>query len=69
MINLDYLIKASNNSVGKQDFFIDFFTTLAGTKQLQQQIEAGLSEKDIRASWAEGLSKFKATRSNYLIYD
>jgi len=68
MINLSYLISAYNNSVGKQEFFSDFFTKLAGTKQLQQQIEDGMSEKDIKASWAKGLSEFKIMRRQYLIY-
>jgi len=69
IINLDFLIRAKNNSIGKQEFFNDFFTKLAGTKQLQQQIEDGLSEKDIRASWAKGLSNFKTMRAKYLIYN
>lgn len=68
-INLDYLIRAYNSSENKKEFFIDFFTTLAGTKQLQQQIEAGISEKDIRASWTKGLSDFKTMSDKYLIYE
>ncbi|MBR9846252.1 MAG: DUF1343 domain-containing protein, partial [Algicola sp.] len=68
-IHLSYLIRAYHNSVGKQEFFNDFFIKLAGTSTLQQQIEAGLSEAEIRNSWSEGLSKFKDMRSNYLIYD
>ncbi|WP_241478962.1 exo-beta-N-acetylmuramidase NamZ family protein [Psychroserpens jangbogonensis] len=69
MLNLDYLIRAYNNSVGKQKFFNDFFTKLAGTKQLQQQIENGISENDIKASWEKGHAEFKTMRSKYLIYD
>lgn len=68
-LNLDYIIRAYNNSVGKQEFFIDFFTTLAGTTQLQRQIEEGLPEEDIRKSWMDGLSEFKKMRRMYLIYD
>ena len=68
-INLDYLIRAYQNSVGKQKFFNDFFIKLAGTTQLQQQITEGLSEVEIRNSWSEGLSEFKKTRRKYLIYD
>ncbi|WP_299336946.1 DUF1343 domain-containing protein [uncultured Psychroserpens sp.] len=67
-IDLSYLIKAYQNSIDKKVFFIDYFTTLAGTKALQQQIENGISEQEIRESWAEGLSAFKATRAKYLIY-
>jgi hypothetical protein len=36
-----------------------FFTKLAGTRKLQQQIEDGKSEADIRESWETGLEKFK----------
>jgi uncharacterized protein YbbC (DUF1343 family) len=68
-LSLDYLIRAYNNSVGKQKFFSAFFTKLAGTTQLQQQIEDGLSEEKIRESWSKGISEFKVMREKYLIYD
>ena len=35
---------------------------LAGTKKLQQQIESGVSEKDIRESWKKDLEAFKIMR-------
>ena len=68
-LDLGYLIRAYQNSIDKKVFFNDYFTTLAGTKSLQSQIEAGMSEEDIRATWAKGLEAFKTTRSKYLIYD
>ncbi|WP_425077581.1 exo-beta-N-acetylmuramidase NamZ family protein [Psychroserpens sp. S379A] len=68
-IHLDYLIKAYQNTKDKHEFFIDYFTTLAGTTKLQEQIENGVSEKDIRASWAKGLLEFKSMRAKYLIYN
>ena len=43
-------------------------TKLAGTKQLQQQIEAGTSEKEIRKGWEKGLNDFRKMREKYLIY-
>ncbi len=46
-----------------------FFTKLAGTKKLQQQIEAGISETEIRKSWKNGLTDFRAMRKPYLIYN
>ena len=42
--------------------------TFTGTKKLQQQIEAGTSEADIRKSWEKGLKDFKEMRKKYLIY-
>ncbi len=46
-----------------------FFSKLAGTDKLQQQIEAGLSEAEIKATWQEGLEAFRKTRAKYLIYE
>ena len=50
-------------------FFNDYFRRLAGTDELQKQIEKGLSEQEIRASWEADLTAFKAKRTNYLIYN
>jgi len=67
-INLEWLIEAYNNTEDKDEFFNAFFTKLAGTKQLQKQIEKGLSAEEIRASWQEGLDQFRTKREKYLIY-
>ena len=37
-------------------------------RQQQQQIESGISERDIRKSWEDGLIVFKEMRKKYLIY-
>ena len=49
-------------------FFNSFFNLLAGTDKLAEQIMAGKSEEQIRASWAPGLYQFKQVRSKYLLY-
>ncbi|BDU25244.1 DUF1343 domain-containing protein [Flavobacterium sp. GSB-24] len=67
-LELKWLLKAYQNTTDKSKFFIPFFTKLAGTKKLQQQIEAGVSEKDIRDSWKKGLEDFKTMRKAYLLY-
>lgn len=67
-LNLNWLISAYNNTKNKTTFFNNFFTKLAGTKKLQQQIEAGLTETEIKTTWQKGLETFKKTRNNYLIY-
>lgn len=67
-LELKWLIKAYSATEDKSKFFIPFFTKLAGTTKLQQQIEKGISEDEIRKSWEPGLAKFKATRKKYLIY-
>jgi uncharacterized protein YbbC (DUF1343 family) len=68
-INLSYLIKAYKNSIDKKIFFNDFFTNLAGTKALRMQIESGISEKEIKETWVDGLKKFRTVRAKYLIYE
>lgn len=68
-LELKWLIKAYTETSDKTKFFTSFFTKLAGTKQLQQQIEAGTSETEIRKSWEKGLADFKVMRKKYLIYN
>lgn len=67
-LNLSWLLKAYKQSP-KKEFFNDFFTKLAGTKKLQQQIEEELSEEEIKASWQQGLDNFKKIREQYLLYE
>ncbi|GAA4933088.1 DUF1343 domain-containing protein [Algibacter agarivorans] len=67
-LNLKWLIEAFQNTSNQSDFFNSFFTKLAGTKQLQKQIELGLTEKEIQATWKNGLENFKKIRTQYLIY-
>ena len=67
-LELKYLITAYQNTTDKSKFFNSFFTKLAGTKKLQQQIEMGLTEDEIRATWEIDLNKFQKTRAKYLLY-
>lgn len=66
-LNLSWLIKSYKKSV-KKEFFTVFFTKLAGTKKLQQQIEKGISEEEIKKSWKKDLENFKKIREKYLLY-
>ena len=66
-LDLSYLVKAYKNNSSKV-FFNPFFTTLAGTEKLQQQIEQGMSVNEIRSTWTEGLRKFRIVREKYLLY-
>ncbi|MDX1271889.1 DUF1343 domain-containing protein [Bizionia paragorgiae] len=70
-LNLSYLINAYNNTKDKSAFFISngFFTKLAGTKKLQEQIESGLTEAQIKATWKSGLEAFEKLRQQYFIYN
>ncbi|MEZ0183092.1 exo-beta-N-acetylmuramidase NamZ domain-containing protein [Flavobacterium oncorhynchi] len=67
-LELKWLLKAYQNTSDKTKFFNPFFTKLAGTKKLQQQIESGASEDTIRKSWVKDLEAFKKMRMKYLIY-
>ena len=55
----------------KTGFFFqqsNFFEKLAGNGDLRRQIEAGMSEEEIRATWQPALDEFKKIREKYLIY-
>ncbi len=67
-LNLEWLIEAYKHTSDKDKFFNQFFTKLAGTKDLQLQIESGKREEEIKGSWANGLEQYKKMRSNYLLY-
>ena len=67
-LNLAWIIEAHNQLKDKGNFFNNFFVKLSGTKELQRQIEEGLSEEEIRDSWKEGLDKYKEIRAKYLLY-
>ncbi|MBQ8761228.1 MAG: DUF1343 domain-containing protein [Bacteroidales bacterium] len=67
-INLSWLIKAYNQLKDNEKFFNNFFIKLAGTDELRKQIELGLSEDEIRASWKEDLDNYKKIRAKYLLY-
>jgi uncharacterized protein YbbC (DUF1343 family) len=67
-LELKWLLKSYAETADKTKFFNPFFTKLTGTKKLQQQIENGVSEAEIRQSWEKGLQDFKKMRLQYLIY-
>ncbi|UZH56018.1 DUF1343 domain-containing protein [Salinimicrobium tongyeongense] len=67
-LNLEWLIEAYNHSSQKEEFFNAFFTKLAGTQELQKQIEKGMSAEEIRETWKPGLEDFKIVREKYLLY-
>ncbi len=70
-IELKWLLKfyeAHNNNKKETPFFNAFFTKLAGTKRLQEQIENKVSISEIRNSWQKDISVFKLIRKKYLLY-
>ena len=68
-VTLVWLIDAYKNaSVKTRVFNTTGFTRHAGNEDLQKQIEAGLTEEEIKATWQADLEKFKKIRAKYLIY-
>jgi uncharacterized protein YbbC (DUF1343 family) len=65
---LFWLIELYNEMHDKVRFFNPFFSRLAGTDKLQKQIEDGLDEAQIRASWGPDIEKYKLIRKKYLLY-
>lgn len=69
-LEIKWLIKAYQTTADKSKFFDKRkFAIRAGNEKLQQQIEAGISEEEIRNSWKAGLQNFKKMRKQYLIYN
>lgn len=67
-IDLSFIISSYNELHMKTDFFNSYFVKLAGTSELQKQIEKGLTEAEIRTSWKPKLTAYKTIRKKYLLY-
>ena len=67
--SLQYLIDMYRR-VPQGKFFLknNFFDKLAGNGELRKQLEKGMSEEEIRATWQPALDEFKKIREQYLIY-
>jgi uncharacterized protein YbbC (DUF1343 family) len=68
-IQLRWLLETYKSFPRKEEFFISYFDTLAGTDSLRIQVQSGWDEARIRASWQEGLDQYKLKRAKYLLYD
>lgn len=68
-LDLSYLMDFYRHTP-KDKFFLknNFFEKLAGTADLRRQLERGLSEEQIRATWQPGLDQFMRVRAKYLLY-
>jgi len=67
-LNLDWVIGAYNDYPDKDKFFKPYFDVLAGGPVLREQIQKGMTAKEIRATWKEALAKFAKIRKKYLLY-
>ena len=66
-LQLDWIINAYNQ-LSDKGFFTNYFRLLSGDKQMQRDIENGLSADEIRAKWKHEIDDFKEIRNKYLIY-
>ncbi len=68
-VSLEWILRAYQHCDRKDLFFnTSGFSKHAGTEELQKQIEAGLSEEEIRKTWADDLEAFQRIRKKYLLY-
>lgn len=67
-LNLEWLIQAYKWYPDKEKFFSGFFEKLAGTSQLREQIDEGLTAEEIHAKWQNDIDAFKKIRKKYLLY-
>jgi uncharacterized protein YbbC (DUF1343 family) len=67
-INLTYLIDAYKRVNIGDKFFTSFFEKLIGNGDIRGMIEQGKTAKQIKATWAGDVAKFKAQRKPYLLY-
>ena len=74
-INISWVMELYKASPKKEDFFntklsnqMGTIERLVGVGDFRQQIIDGKSEKEIRAIWEPGLSKYKEMRKKYLLY-
>jgi len=67
-INIEWLVQAYHWYPDRDKFFTDFFEKLAGTTQLREQVDEGLTASEIHASWQKDIDTFKKIRKKYLLY-
>lgn len=69
-LNLHYLLDFYRDFPDKSAFFTpnNSFELHAGTLSLRQQMEAGMSEAGIRATWQADLEAYRTIRKKYLLY-
>ena len=74
-LNLKWMIELYNAYPDKKNFFdrsmsreINNIDILVGRREFKEQIMAGKSEDEIRATWQPGLEAFGKMRQKYLLY-
>ena len=65
---LKWLINSYKLHKGEKNFFGKYFNKIYGVDNLEEQLNNGYSENEIRKSWEKGIDSFKLIRKKYLIY-
>jgi len=70
-----YMLAYMNKTAGSRSIFarsgsdaLDLFYKSYGSKGIRREIEAGVSPKEIVASWEPSLQRFRSERTKYLLY-
>jgi uncharacterized protein YbbC (DUF1343 family) len=69
-LDLKLLMKYFELMGSNEDFFRspDYFDKLAGTDQVRKMMLEGKSLEEIKLTWEEDLTAYKAVRKKYLLY-
>ena len=67
-IQLNFILKAYENSKNKSQFFNNFFIKLSGDNTLINNIKIGFKELDIKKKWSKTLKSYSKMRQFYLLY-
>ena len=67
-LNLEYVIDAYNKTGRRPEFFTKFFELLAGNGDIRRMIIEGRTADEIKATWADDVTRFRTQRAPYLIY-
>lgn len=67
-LNLSWILDARKRLPNDENFFNNYFIKLVGVSDMQQKINSGLTEDEIRSSWQTGIDNYLKIRAKYLIY-
>lgn len=67
-LNLAWILDARKQLKDDDSFFNSYFIKLVGVAGIQENINSGLTEDEIRSSWQTGIDKYLKIRDKYLIY-
>ncbi len=67
-LSLKYLLDYYEDLKDDTTFFRPYIRLLSGTEDFQKQVESGMTEEEIRASWQPRLDEYKVLRKKYLLY-